>query len=238
MTFAGETRVEAMSNMRATIAQRMVDSKRISPHVATVFQVDMSKIAKLRDASKDEFARQHGLKLTYTPFLVRAAAEALRKFPVVNSSVDGNNIVYKRDINIGIAVALDWGLIVPVVMHCEEKSFLGVARSIADLAERARTKKLSPGELQNGTFTVTNPGNYGALFATPIINQPQVAIMGVGNIHKAPVVVDNDGADALAIRTIVHLTLSFDHRIVDGAVADQFMAHVKTKLENWNEALG
>ena len=188
--------------------------------------------------SKDEFQRQHGLKLTYTPFLVRAAAEALRAFPVINASVDGSNVVYKRDLNIGIAVALEWGLIVPVVVHCEEKNFLGVARSIADLAERARTKKLSPDELQNGTFTVTNPGSIGGLFATPIINQPQVAIMGVGQIHKAPVVVNDGEADAIAIRTVVYLTLSFDHRIIDGAVADQFMAYVKNKLESWEESLG
>jgi len=238
IVFSGATRVEPMSGMRSTIAKRMVESKHTSAHVTTVFPVDVTRIAKLRERSKDEFQRQHGLKLTYTPFLVRAAAEALRAFPVVNASVDGTNIVYKRDLNIGIAVALDWGLIVPVVMHCEEKTFLGVARSIADLAERARTKKLSPDELQNGTFTVTNPGSIGGLFATPIINQPQVAIMGVGQIHKAPVVVSDGEADAIAIRTVVYLTLSFDHRIIDGAVADQFMAYVKNRLETWEESLG
>jgi pyruvate dehydrogenase E2 component (dihydrolipoamide acetyltransferase) len=238
VVFSGTTRVEPMSGMRSTIAKRMVESKHTSAHVTTVFQADVTRIAKLRDKAKEEFQRQHGLKLTYTPFLVRAAAEALRAFPVVNASVDGTNIVYKRDINVGIAVALDWGLIVPVVMHCEEKSFLGIARSIADLAERARTKKLSPDELQNGTFTVTNPGNIGGLFATPIINQPQVAIMGVGQIHKAAVVVNDGEADAIAIRTVVYLTLSFDHRIIDGAVADQFMAYVKNKLETWEESLG
>jgi pyruvate dehydrogenase E2 component (dihydrolipoamide acetyltransferase) len=235
--FSGPTRVEPMTNMRAKIAERMVESKHTAPHVATVFQVDMTHVSKLRDKAKHEFHRQHGLKLTYTPFLIRAAADALAAYPIVNSSVDGNNIVYKRDINIGIAVALDWGLIVPVIMHCEEKSFLGVARSISDLAERARNKKLLPDELANGTFTVTNPGNYGAMFATPIINLPQVAIMGVGNIHKAPVVVTDEHGDSLAIRTIAHLTLSFDHRVIDGAVADQFMAHVKKTLENWTEAL-
>jgi 2-oxoglutarate dehydrogenase E2 component (dihydrolipoamide succinyltransferase) len=238
VVFSGATRVEPMSGMRSTIAKRMVESKHTSAHVTTVFLVDVTRIAKLREKAKEEFQRQRGLKLTYTPFLVRAAAEALRAFPVVNASVDGSNIVYKRDINVGIAVALDWGLIVPVVIHCEEKSFLGVARSIADLAERARTKKLSPDELQNGTFTVTNPGSIGGLFATPIINQPQVAIMGVGQIHKAPVVVNDGEADAIAIRTVVYLTLSFDHRIIDGAVADQFMAYVKNKLETWDESLG
>ncbi len=236
--FTGPTRVEAMTSMRARIAERMVESKRISPHVATVFQVDMTAVDKLRHRSKEQFQSQFGVKLTFTPFLVRAAAAALQAYPIVNSSVEGTNIVYKRDINIGIAVALDWGLIVPVVMHCEEKNFLGVARSIADLAERARNKKLLPDELQNGTFTGTKPGNYGALFATPIINQPQVAIMGVGNIHKAPVVVSDGESDSLAIRTIVRLVLSFDHRVIDGAVADQFMAHVKNTLENWTEALG
>jgi 2-oxoglutarate dehydrogenase E2 component (dihydrolipoamide succinyltransferase) len=238
MAFSGATRVEPMSGMRSTIAKRMVESKHTSAHVTTVFLVDVTRIAKLREKAKDEFQRQHGLKLTYTPFLVRAATEALRAFPVVNASVDGSNIVYKRDINVGIAVALDWGLIVPVVMHCEEKSFLGAVRAIADLAERARTKKLSPDELRNGTFTVTNPGSIGGLFATPIINQPQVAIMGVGQIHKAPVVVNDGEADAIAIRTVVYLTLSFDHRIIDGAVADQFMAYVKNKLETWEESLG
>ncbi len=238
VVFSGATRVEPMSGMRSTIAKRMVDSKHTSAHVTTVFQVDLTRIAKLRERSKDEFQRQYGLKLTYTPFLVRAAAEALRAFPVVNASVDGTNIVYKRDINVGIAVALEWGLIVPVVMHCEEKSFLGVARSIADLAERARTKKLLPDELQNGTFTVTNPGSIGGLFATPIINQPQVAIMGVGQIHKAAVVVNDGEADAIAIRAVVYLTLSFDHRIIDGAVADQFMAYIKSELETWDESLG
>lgn len=237
LAFTGPTRVEPMTAMRAKIAQRMVESKHTAPHVATVFQVDMTHVAKVRNHAKNEFQSQYGLKLTYTPFLVRAAAEALAAYPIVNSSVDGNNIVYKRDINIGIAVALDWGLIVPVVMHCEEKSFLGVARAITDLAERARNKKLLPDELANGTFTVTNPGNYGAMFATPIINLPQVAIMGVGNIHKAPVVVSDEHGDSLAIRTIAHLTLSFDHRVVDGAVADQFMAHVKKTLENWTEPL-
>ncbi len=238
MVFSGATRVEPMTGMRATISKRMVESKHTSAHVTTVFQVDMTRVARLREKQKDEFQRQYGLKLTYTPFLVRAAVEALRAYPVINASIDGTNVVYKRDLNIGIAVSLDWGLIVPVVMHCEEKNFLGLVRSITDLAERARNKKLSPDELQNGTFTVTNPGNIGGLFATPIINQPQVAIMGVGKIHKAPLVVSQDGADAIAIRTIVYLTLIFDHRLIDGAVADEFMAFVKNRLENWEEPLG
>lgn len=237
--FSGPTRVEPMTKMREIIAQRMVESKHTAAHVSTVFQVDMSHVTKLRDKHKNEFLSQNGLKLTYTPFLVRAVVEAIGAWPIINSSIDGNTIVYKRDINVGIAVALDWGLIVPVVMHCEEKSFLGIARSITDLAERARSKKLQPNELQNGTFTVTNPGHYGQLFATPIINLPQVAILGVGKIQKAPLVVTDDhGNDSLAIRTVTHLTLSYDHRVIDGAVADQFMARVKHTLENWKESLG
>jgi len=167
----------------------------------------------------------------------RAAVNAIKQFPIVNASVEGDNIHYRREINLGIAVALDWGLIVPVVRNAEEKNFLGLQRAITDLGERARTKKLLPEEVQGGTFTITNPGSFGALFGTPIIMQPQVAILGVGGISKAPVVVSDDGADAIAIRSIVHLVLGFDHRVIDGAVADQFMALLKKNLESWSEPL-
>jgi pyruvate dehydrogenase E2 component (dihydrolipoamide acetyltransferase) len=181
----------------------------------------------------EEFERRHGLKLTYTPFFVRAAVEAIKQFPIVNASVEGTNIVYRRDVNIGIAVALETGLIVPVIKHADEKGFLGIARAVKDLAERARTKHLNVDEVQEGTFTLTNPGVFGSLFGTPIIHQPQVAILGVGAIEKRPVV----RGDAIAIRPMVYLVLTFDHRIIDGAVADQFMARVKSVLENWEEAV-
>ena len=231
--FAGRVEVVPMTPMRAKISERMVLSRRTSAHVHTVFQVDLTRVARLREQYRARFEQQEGVKLTYTPFFLHAAALALKAFPIVNASVDATNIVYKKDINIGVAVALDWGLIVPVIHHAEEKNFLGLARAVVDLAERARNKKLSPDEVQNGTFTVTNPGLYGALFGTPIIMQPQVAILGIGQIHKAPVVID----DAIAIRSIAYLTLGYDHRLVDGAVADQFMSHIKKTLETWEEAL-
>ena len=216
-----------MSAMRKKIAEHMVLSRRTSAHVTTVFRVDMHKVQRMREENRQAFQERHGVKLTVTPFLVRAAVEALKAFPVVNASLDGDSIVYKKDINIGVAVALDWGLIVPVIKNAEDRSLSGIAKAVSDLAERARTKKLAPDEVQGGTFTITNPGIYGALFGTPIINQPQVAIMGVGAINKEVVVQD----DAIAIRPIVHLSLSFDHRLIDGAVADQFMAHVKETLQ-------
>ena len=222
--------VVPMSAMRQKIAQHMVESKRTSPHVHTVFDVDMSRVARLRAQTKAEFEQRNGVRLTYLPFVARAAVTALKAFPYVNSSLEGTNIVLKKEINLGIAVVLEWGLIVPVIKNAEEKNFLGLAKAIRDLADRARAKKLSPDEVQNGTFTITNPGQ-GALFGTPIISQPQVAILGVGHIHKAPVVVD----DAIAIRSIVYLSLSYDHRVVDGVLADQFMAHVKKTLESWEE---
>ena len=225
-------RVEAvpMSTMRQKIAAHMVESKRTSPHVHTVFAVDMTRVARVREKTKGEFEQRNGVKLTYLPFIARAAVTALKAFPHVNSSLEGTSIILKREINLGIAVVLEWGLIVPVIKNAEEKNFLGLTKAIRDLADRARAKKLTPDEVQNGTFTITNPGQ-GGLFGTPIINQPQVAILGVGHIHKAPVVID----DAIAIRSIVYLSLGYDHRVVDGVLADQFMAHVKRTLENWEE---
>ena len=230
---SGAVEIVPMTIMRKRIAEHMVMSKRTSPHVYSVFQADVSRIAKLRDAQRREFAERSGLKLTFMPFFCLAAVEALKQFPILNASVQQDSIVYKRDINLGIAVALDWGLIVPVIKHAEEKNFLGLQRGVTDLAERARSKKLAPDEVQDGTFTITNYGIYGGLYGLPVINQPQVAILGVGGIHKTPVVVD----DAIAIREIVHLTLSFDHRIIDGSVADQFLARIKEMLEDWDRPL-
>jgi pyruvate dehydrogenase E2 component (dihydrolipoamide acetyltransferase) len=233
MTWSGPTQTVPLTIMRRQIAERMVMSKRTSPHVATVFEVEMTPIADLMSRHGEDFERRNGLKLTYTPFFVRAAVDALKQFPVVNSSLEGDNIVYKRDINIGIAVALETGLIVPVIKRADEKSFLGIARAVRDLAERARTKRLSVEEVQEGTFTISNHGVFGSLIGTPIIHQPQVAILGVGAIEKRPVVRN----DAIAIRTMVYLTLSFDHRVLDGAVADQFMSRIKAKLEDWDESI-
>jgi 2-oxoglutarate dehydrogenase E2 component (dihydrolipoamide succinyltransferase) len=225
VTFAAGARVsrQPMSAMRKKIAEHMIESRRTSAHVHSVFEVDMSRIVKMRETYKPIYAERHGTKLTMTPFFVKAACDALRSWPVVNSSVDGNDIVYKQDLNIGVAVALDWGLIVPVVM----------TRKINDLAERARTKKLLPEEVQGGTFTITNPGIFGGLYGLPIINQPQVAILGIGGIEKRPVVVD----DAIAIRSMMYLSMSYDHRVVDGAVADQFLAMVKNGLQEFDESL-
>jgi pyruvate dehydrogenase E2 component (dihydrolipoyllysine-residue acetyltransferase) len=225
---AGEqVSIVPMTPMRRKIAEHMVLSRRTAAHVTTVFEVDMSRVMRLRTEHQPAFRERHGIKLTVTPFLVKAAVAGLKAFPVVNASLDGDNIVYKKDINVGVAVALDWGLIVPVIRNADDRSLSGIAKTITDLAERARTRKLTPDEVQGGTFTLTNPGVFGSLFGTPIINQPQVAIMGVGAITKRPVVID----DAIAIRPMVHLSLSFDHRLLDGAIADQFMAHVKEILE-------
>ncbi len=230
--------VVPMSVMRKKIAERMVISKRTSAHVHGVFEVDMTRIVKLRENMKAKFEQATGNKLTFTPFFARAVVHGIRKWPIINSSVEGENIHYHASINLGIAVALDWGLIVPVVKNAEERSFVGLQRAITDLGERARSKKLKPDEVQGGTFTITNPGIFGAKFGMPIINQPQVAILGVGGIMKKPVVVtDRDGNDSIAIRSMMHLSIGYDHRIVDGAVADQFMAEVKQFLENWNEEL-
>jgi 2-oxoglutarate dehydrogenase E2 component (dihydrolipoamide succinyltransferase) len=230
--------IEPMSPMRKRIAEHMVLSKRTSAHVHGVFEIDFTRIVKLREKMKDRFQESTGLKLTYTPFFARAVAHALRAWPVVNSSVEDGSIHYKREINLGIAVALDWGLIVPVVKNADELSFVGVQRAITDLGERARGKRLKPEEVQGGTFTITNPGIFGAKFGMPIINQPQVAIMGVGAIYKTPAVItDKDGNDSLAIRSVCHLSIGYDHRVIDGAVADQFMVVVKNYLENWKEPL-
>ncbi len=225
------TEVVPMSVMRKRIAEHMVMSRRTSAHVHSVFEVNFSRIAKIREVKKSEY-QAAGTNLTYLSFIVKAAIDALRHVPVVNASVDGDSIVYHKDVNVGIAVALDWGLIVPVIKGADEKNLLGLSRSIADLANRARAKQLKPDEVQGGTFTITNPGVFGALFGMPIINQPQVAILGVGNVEKRPVVVD----DAIAIRPMAYLALGYDHRIIDGAVADQFMSHVKKTLENWDPA--
>jgi pyruvate dehydrogenase E2 component (dihydrolipoamide acetyltransferase) len=231
MVFAGPTQVVAMTPMRQKIAEHMVTSKRTSAHVYTVYEVEMTKVVAMRERHKAEFERRNAIKLSYTPFFVRAAVEVIKQIPIVNSSVEGTNIVYKRDVNVGIAVALETGLIVPVIKRADEKNFLGIARAVQDLAERARTKHLSVDDVQGGTFTITNPGSFGGLFGLPIINQPQVAILGVGAIEKRPVVRD----DAIAIRSMVYLSLSYDHRVIDGAVAEQFLAGVKRILENWDE---
>jgi pyruvate dehydrogenase E2 component (dihydrolipoamide acetyltransferase) len=228
-----------MSKMRSIIAKRMVESKQTSPHVHTVFKVDMTRIVKLREKEKSKYEQRNGVKLTYMPFITRAAIMALRKHPIVNGSIEGDAIRYNKNINIGIAVALDWGLIVPVIKNTEEKNFLGIARSIVDVAERARGKKLATDEISGGTFTLTNSGIFGEQFGTPIINQPQSAILGIGGLNKeAEVLTDKDGNDSIAIRSIQRFTLGFDHRIVDGADAGKFMSAFKAYLENWAEDIG
>jgi 2-oxoglutarate dehydrogenase E2 component (dihydrolipoamide succinyltransferase) len=228
-----------LSKMRSIIAKRMVESKATSPHVHTVFKVDMTRIVKLREKEKNKYEQRNGVKLTYMPFITRAAVQALRKHPIVNASMQGEAILYNKNINIGIAVALEWGLIVPVIKQTEEKSFLGVARSIVDLAERARAKKLAPDEVAGGTFTLTNSGIFGEQFGTPIIAQPQSAILGIGGLNKEAVVLtDKDGQDTIAIRSIQRFTLGFDHRTIDGADAGKFMSDFKAYLENWSEDIG
>jgi pyruvate dehydrogenase E2 component (dihydrolipoamide acetyltransferase) len=229
--YFGRYEVQPMSVMRQRIAEHMVLSKRISPHVYSIDEADMTRIAHVREAARAEFEQKHQMKLTFMPFFVRACVDALRDYPTVNASVDGTNVVLHGEINIGIAVALDWGLIVPVLKHAEEKNFLGLQRGINDLAERARAKKLKPEDVQESTFSITNPGTFGGLMGLPIINQPNVAILGIGAIQKRPVIID----DAIAIRSMVYLTLSYDHRVVDGATAHQFMRRVKERLENWTE---
>jgi pyruvate dehydrogenase E2 component (dihydrolipoamide acetyltransferase) len=219
--------IEPMTIMRRRIAERMVESIRTSPHVYSIMEVDYTETARLRDKLKGEYLERDGVKLTFMPFLIKAVIEGIKKWPIINSSVWGDQIVYKQDINIGVAVALDWGLIVPVIRNADEKSLLGLARAVNDLGERARTKKLKPDEVQGGTFTITNPGVFGGEIGLPIINQPQVAILGVGGIKKRPVVIN----DAIAIRTTGLLSLSFDHRVIDGAVADQFLATVRDVIE-------
>jgi len=236
--YFGRYTVEPMTGMRRSIAEHMVASKRTSPHVYSVDEVDMTPIARLRARLKDEFEQKTESKLTFMPFFIRATVEALRAFPTVNASVDGTNVVLHKDINIGIAVALDWGLIVPVIKGADEMNFLGLQRALNDLAERARAKKLKPEEVQHSTFSITNPGVFGGLMGLPVINQPNVAILGIGSIQKRPVVIPArpaGGDDAIAIRSMAYLTLSYDHRVVDGAVAHQFMGRIKKLLEEWNE---
>ncbi|MEP7273497.1 MAG: dihydrolipoamide acetyltransferase family protein, partial [Acidobacteriota bacterium] len=224
-------RIEPMTVMRRKIAEHMVLSRRTSAHVTTFFEVDYTNIARFRDRNKKAFDERNGVKITYLPFIIKATIDALKAFPIVNASLDGENTVYKQDINIGIAVALDWGLIVPVIKQADELSLVGLARTTQDLASRARNKQLKPDEVTGGTFSVTNFGLYGGLTATPIINQPQLAILGIGGITKRPWVVETDEGDAIAIRSIGVLSLSFDHRVIDGAVADQFMAHLRKGIE-------
>jgi pyruvate dehydrogenase E2 component (dihydrolipoamide acetyltransferase) len=229
--YFGHYEVQPMSVMRQRIAEHMVASKRVSAHVYSVDEVDMTRVATLRANSKDEFEKRYETKLTFMPFFVKAAVAGLRAYPTLNASLDGTNVVLHKEINIGIAVALDWGLIVPVVKGADEKNLLGIQRNLNDLAERARSKKLKPEEVQEGTFSITNPGVFGGLFGLPVISQPNVGILGLGAIEKRPVVVD----DAIAIRSMCYVTLSYDHRVVDGAIAHQFLHKVKETLENWSE---
>jgi 2-oxoglutarate dehydrogenase E2 component (dihydrolipoamide succinyltransferase) len=234
-SFAAGAAVERvpMTAMRQKIAEHMVASRRTSAHVHSVFEVDMTRVVGLRAKYKEIYEQRHGARLTFTPFFVKASCDGLRAWPIVNSSVEDGQIVYKRDLNVGVAVALDWGLIVPVIRKADELSMAGLNRRVSDLAERARTKKLNPDEVQDGTFTITNPGVFGGLYGLPIINQPQVAILGIGGIEKRPVVIN----DAIAIRSMMYMSMSYDHRVVDGAVADQFLARVKKFLESFDEAL-
>ena len=236
-TLAGQ--VVPLSRMRAIIAERMVESMKISPHVHTVYKVDMTRITRLRERSKAGFEQSNGVKLTYMPFIAAAVVEALRKFPVVNASLENGAIHYHQNINLGIAVALEWGLIVPVVREAETLSFLGLARAIADLAERARTKKLKPDEASGSTFTLTNSGVFGDEFSTPIINQPESAILAISGLKKEAVVLtDAEGNDTIAIRSMQHFTLGFDHRTIDGADACRFMLELKKTLEGWDKEIG
>jgi 2-oxoglutarate dehydrogenase E2 component (dihydrolipoamide succinyltransferase) len=229
--------VEPMSKMRALISDHMVLSRRTSAHVTSVFEVDLTRVARIRAKKRAEFEAASGQRLSYMPFIIKATVDALRQFPAVNASVAGTDVIYRKQYNIGIAVALDWGLIVPVIKHADELSMVGLTRALNDLAARARAKRLKPEEVEEGTFTITNPGVFGSLMGTPIINQPQVAIMGVGAIEKRPKVIEgDDGEDTIAIRTCAYFSLSFDHRLIDGAVADEFLAFVKKQLETFPEA--
>jgi pyruvate dehydrogenase E2 component (dihydrolipoamide acetyltransferase) len=231
--YFGDYEVTPMTMMRQRIGEHMVASKRVSAHVYSVDEIDMTKVAALRAKSKDEFEKRNGTKLTFMPFFVKAAIAGLRAYPTLNSSLDGTNIVMHKEINIGIAVALDWGLLVPVVKNADEKNILGIQRTMNDLAERARSKKLKPEEVQESTFSITNPGVFGGLFGLPVISQPNVGILGLGAIEKRPVVIN----DSIAIRSMCYVTLSYDHRVVDGAIAHQFLHKVKESLENWSEPI-
>jgi pyruvate dehydrogenase E2 component (dihydrolipoamide acetyltransferase) len=229
--YFGNYEVQPMSTMRQRIAEHMVTSKRVSAHVYSVDEIDMTKVAALRAKSKDEFEKRYETKLTFMPFFVKAAVAGLRAYPTLNASLDGTNVVFHKEVNIGIAVALDWGLLVPVVKNADEKNILGIQRNMNDLAERARSKKLKPEEVQESTFSITNPGVFGGLFGLPVISQPNVGILGLGAIEKRPVVIN----DSIAIRSMCYVTLSYDHRVVDGAIAHQFLHKVKETLENWSE---
>jgi len=229
--YFGNYEVHPMSAMRQRIAEHMVASKRVSAHVYSVDEIDMTKVAALRAKSRDEFEKRYETKLTFMPFFVKAAVAGLRAYPTLNASLDGTNVILHKEINVGIAVALDWGLLVPVVKNADEKNILGIQRNMNDLAERARSKKLKPEEVQEGTFSITNPGVFGGLFGLPVISQPNVGILGLGAIEKRPVVIN----DSIAIRLMCYVTLSYDHRVVDGAVAHQFLHKVKETLENWSE---
>ena len=230
--------VEPMSVMRQRIAERMVVSRRTSAHVTSFMEVDFTRIARIRSKHRARFEAETGQKLTYLPFIIRSVVDGLKAFPIMNASVSGTNVILRKQYNIGVAVALDWGLIVPVIKRAEDLSLSGITRALNDLAARARAKKLEPGEVQDGTFTITNPGVFGSLMGTPIISQPQVAILGIGTIEKRPKVVPGpDGEDTIAIRTCAYFSISFDHRIIDGAVADQFLAFVKKTLESFPEAV-
>ena len=228
---APQSRVEPMSIMRVKIAEHMVNSKRTSVHVTTVHKTDMTRIAKLRERHKADFQQRHGYSLTYLPFVIAATVEAILEYPILNASIEGNNIIYHNEINIGIAVALENGLIVPVIRNADEKNVVGLQRSIVDLATRARSRQLKPDEVQGGTFSLTNFGSFGSVFATPVINQPQVAILGLGTVEKEPVVID----DAIGIRSVAYLALTFDHRLIDGALADQFTGKIKSILQGWSK---
>src|SRR5579872_2724071 len=231
--YFGNYEVQPMTIMRQRIAEHMIASKHVSPHVYSVDEIDMTKVAAIRAKSRDEFEKRYETKLTFMPFFVKAAVAGLRAFPTMNASLDGTNVVLHKEINIGIAVALDWGLIVPVVKGADEKNVLGIQRTLNDLAERARSKKLKPEEVQEGTFSITNPGVFGGLFGLPVISQPNVGILGLGMIEKRPVVIN----DSIAIRSMCYVTLSYDHRVVDGAIAHQFLHKVKETLENWSESV-
>jgi len=231
--YFGNYELQPLSVMRQKIAEHMVASKHVSPHVYSVDEIDMSKVAAIRAKAKEEFEKRYETKLTFMPFFVKAAVAGLRAYPTLNASLDGSNVVLHKDINVGIAVALDWGLIVPVVKSADEKNLLGIQRTLNDLAERARSKKLKPEEVQEGTFSITNPGVFGGLFGLPVISQPNVGILGLGAIEKRPVVIN----DSIAIRSMCYVTLSYDHRVVDGAIAHQFLHKVKETLENWSEPL-
>jgi 2-oxoglutarate dehydrogenase E2 component (dihydrolipoamide succinyltransferase) len=233
--WAGDV-VEPMSKMRALISDHMVASRHTSAHVTSFIEIDFTRVARIRAKNRAEFEAATGQKLTYMPFIIKAVTQGLQAFPVMNSSVAGTNVIYRKQINIGVAVALDWGLIVPVIKHADDLSLSGITRALNDLAGRARAKKLSPEEVQEGTFTITNPGVFGSLMGTPIINQPQVAILGVGAIEKRPKILPGaDGEDTIAIRTCAYFSISFDHRVIDGAVADQFLAFVKKTIETFPE---